>query len=99
MFLLTLFGKTQPYSDRRLAEKNAVNWLRKAIIDNYWVKESWVCGNKRLPTTRDMFENAFQQENYTRCVEVWNEFAITNWFGNSLYQAQIKEYKIDATFT
>ncbi len=100
MFLLSLFGNHRVYSTHKLASQNAAHWLKKFVIDNHWL---W--GEDNLTGRyRKQFEEAFQREDYHRCVIVWNTYAIDKPSSNhpqynSTIVARIQAIQLDEKLT
>jgi hypothetical protein len=46
-----------------------------------------------------MFENAFQQEHYEVCCNIWNDYVLVKMYGDSLHMINITEVSIDTPFT
>jgi hypothetical protein len=91
MFLLSLFGNHRVYSNKKLAEQNASNWLRKFVIDNHWLWNEGITAQYRM-----LFERCFQREDYAGCVSIWNEYATPKDFDQ---RVTITEMQVDEKFT
>jgi hypothetical protein len=92
MFLLSLFGKTKPYSSQTTAERAATIWLNKHTVPNYWL--GW-----RDAPFRENFENALRREDYSTCVAVWNNYIVERYYGDSVRTVTITEVKVDEPFS
>lgn len=83
MFSLLLFGRIQIFSNKELAEKNASYFLFKRIID---------ISNAQTVAS---FKEAYQREQYSSCIKIWNEYVKSNMIFGRLYHIYIDPLKID----
>lgn len=96
MFLLSLFGKTKPYSSQATAERAATIWLHKHTIPNYWLG---LDGPGSTPIFRKAFEDALRREDYRTCVHVWNKYIAEYYYAESARTVVITEVKVDQPFS
>lgn len=86
MILLTLFARTRPFSTKKLAEKNAANFIHQ-------------CAGNWGGFNQAKFNEAFQKEQYDSCVLIWNDFVNCHLYGDSVHRAIFEEVELDKPFT
>lgn len=89
MFLLTLFNVTQPYSTKELAEKTASHFIIKLME---------LARGTMSVSQKALFSQAYQREQFSQCVMIWNDHVQMEMYGNSLHRITIREVKLDAPF-
>lgn len=86
MILLSLFGRTRPFSTKQLAEKNAATFIKQNAAN-------W--GGFDV----NAFNAAYQKEQYGSCVLIWNDFVNVHLYGDSCHAAKFEEVELDKPFT
>lgn len=87
MFMASLFGTTQAYTSRHLAERALAFYvLKKGNVSKYNSIEE------------ELFHQLISLCLYDAALRQWNEYAKNKWNNNPFYLAEITELKTDQFF-
>lgn len=88
MFLATMFAKSQPYTDRFVAERALALYIAN---QNRFTNEH--------DSIRQEFRYAMAHEQYGQALGAWNQYVRMVFNGNTLYMATVSEHTVDRPFT
>lgn len=109
MFLLNMLNSnskwtyiTQAYTTRAVAECEAAMVVVREFLNNHPGTFAGHCLCDEEPIMhhkwdRAQFEQAFQQENYAECVQIWNRYC-NGIYGTSRLRIDIREVLLDKPF-